>query len=101
MVSHPYGNIHDSNSEALILHPAYTRLNRLRKKFFGCHSERSEESLFGFCFEPGGILRFAQNDGIRIFPQAVKERAAISTVVLKSLWKRTIGDFLPHAKQRV
>jgi hypothetical protein len=48
------------------------RLHKLRKIAKQRHSERSEESLLDFCFEPGGILRFAQNDNQSTFPQTVR-----------------------------
>jgi len=47
-----------------------TRPSRLPESAEFCHSERAEageESLLSFCFESGGILRFAQNDNSGTF----------------------------------
>jgi hypothetical protein len=44
MVSRP-SQILESKSGALILHPAHTQLNRLKRKCFGRQSERSDETL--------------------------------------------------------
>jgi len=49
----------------VLARPKIHRLNRLRKKYLFCHSERSEESLFDGKYKKTKereILRFAQND---------------------------------------
>jgi len=60
------------------------RLHRLRKKY-GCHSERSEESLCALDLNRREILRFAQNDTKTEFFRS-----------LFSLWG-SIGSWLARA----
>jgi hypothetical protein len=53
-------------------------LNRLRKKYLFCHSERSEESLFDCKYnkiKEGEILRFAQNGRTSSFSAACEAYA--------------------------
>jgi hypothetical protein len=106
MASRSFASFYESKPEALILHPAHTQLNRMRKKCFARHSDpalREKNPSWFKTKDKEGF--FARRSGLRmtvfgLFPEAVKARGAISTVVLKSLWKRTLEQLSRPAKQR-